>query len=307
MIDGVLVLDKPSGPTSHDVVRGVRRALGTRAVGHAGTLDPLASGVLVIGVGEGTKLLHHLTGADKAYLATLQLGAATDSLDSQGQVTATAAVPEDLTFARVAEVAARFVGDQLQRAPEISAIKQGGERLYERVRRGESVNAPERQVVVRELEVLGVEGAQISLRVACGKGFYVRALARDLAVALGSLGHLIALRRTHSGAFSLADAVDATCLTGPKAAAGEQLRAALMPLSAALRDCARCTLSDAGVIEVGHGRPVFPAHVSSGEWPAAGAEPVALLDEQGSLRALGRAEAERILVIRGIVQRGQLG
>lgn len=298
MTDGVLVLDKPSGPTSHDVVQQVRRALGTRAVGHAGTLDPLASGLLVIGVGEGTKLLHHLTGANKAYLASLQLGAATDSLDSCGRVTATAEVPEGLDLARVAEVARRFVGEYLQRAPEISAIKQGGERLYERARRGEAVEAPERQVIVHELEVSSVEGAQITLRVACGKGFYVRALARDLAEALGTVGHLTQLRRTHSGVFSLDDALDGTRLQERDA-----VRAALLPLPAALRDCLHCTLTAAGVAEVGFGRALLREHVASAAWPEPGTQPVALLDEQGALRALGRTVEDRILIMRGIVQR----
>jgi tRNA pseudouridine55 synthase len=293
MTDGVLVLDKPSGPTSHDVVRRARRALGTRAVGHAGTLDPMASGVLVLGVGEGTKLLQHLTGADKAYVATVELGVATDSLDADGVVTERADVPP-LTAALVQEVSRRFVGEQLQRAPEISAIKQGGVRLYERARRGEVVEAPEREVVVRELEILAVHERAIELRVASGKGFYVRALARDLAAALGTLGHLSRLRRTHSGKFSLADAVDA----GDAGA----WRHAVLSLSAAVRDFCQCTLSAQGAIEVGHGRPVLRAHVESA-WPEPSAAPVALFDGAGALRALGRAEADRILVIRGIVQR----
>ena len=294
MIDGVLVLDKPSGPTSHDVVRSARRALGTRAVGHAGTLDPMASGVLVLGVGEGTKLLAHFTGADKAYLATVELGVGTDSLDAEGTVTATAEV-RPLTAAGVHELSRRFLGEQLQRAPEISAIKQDGVRLYERARRGEVVVAPERNVVVRELEILAVRERAIELRVACSKGFYVRALARDLAAALGTVGHLSRLRRTHSGAFSLTDAADAHD-------AGTW-RDALMPLSAAVRGFCQCILSAQGVIEVGHGRPVLRAHVESA-WPEPGAAPVALFDEAGALRALGRAEVDRILVIRGMVSRG---
>jgi tRNA pseudouridine55 synthase len=293
MTDGVLVLDKPSGPTSHDVVRRARRALSTRAVGHAGTLDPMASGVLVLGVGEGTKLLQHLTGADKAYVATVELGVATDSLDAEGVVTGRADVPP-LTTALVQEVSRRFVGEQLQRAPEISAIKQGGVRLYERARRGEAVVAPERAVAVRELEILAVLERAIELRVACSKGFYVRALARDFAAALGTLGHLSRLRRTHSGQFSLADAVDASD-------AGAW-RAAVLPLSAAVRDFCQCRLSKQGAIEVGHGRPVLREHVESA-WPKPGPEPVALFDDAGALRALGRAEADRIVVIRGMVAR----
>jgi len=298
---GVLVLDKPCGPTSHDMVSRVRRVLRTRAVGHAGTLDPMATGVLVIGVGDGTKLLHHLTGADKAYRATLRLGVQTDTLDAQGRVTEHAPVPGDLSVEAVESAARAFVGEYLQRAPDISAIKQAGQRLYARARRGEIVSAPERSVVVHELRVLRVEAPEIELMVRCGKGFYVRALARDLALALGSVGHLSQLRRTHSGSFSLADALDASALTQEPAALAAAMRARMLPLAAALRDRPRCVLNAAGLIEVRHGRPVRSEHCAHGPLPS-GAEqgPIALVDERGQLRALGRAEAERVLVIRGM-------
>ncbi|MET0388553.1 MAG: tRNA pseudouridine(55) synthase TruB [Polyangiales bacterium] len=304
-VHGVLVVDKPIGPTSHDVVRQVRRALRTRAVGHAGTLDPMASGVLVLGIGEGTKLLQHLTGADKSYVTTIRLGSETDSLDAQGSVTATAPVPTPLTLADVAQVAAGFRGELLQRAPEISAIKVDGERLYARARRGEQVVAPERRVVVHELEVLTVDGPDIRLRVRCSKGFYVRALARDLAAALGTLGHLTQLRRTHSGAFGLEEALDGALLKEQPIEAAARARVGLLPLSAALRDCPRCVLTAAGVEEVRHGRPVRPEHVddpASALALAPGQQPIALVDASGALRALGRAEADRVVVIRGMAQ-----
>lgn len=300
-VHGVLVVDKPNGPTSHDVVSRARRILGTRAVGHAGTLDPMASGVLVLGIGEGTKLLQHLTGADKTYLATIQLGAQTDSLDAQGQVIETADVPDGLTLEHVAQVALGFLGELTQRVPEISAVRIDGERLYARARRGETVVAPERQVFVHTLEILRVEAAQIDLRVHCAKGFYVRSLARDLARALGSVGHLTQLRRTHSGAFSIDDAVTAASLEGER----DALLDRLITLPAALRDCARCTLTEAGVIEVRHGRVVRPEHCveTSVSWDGlCGQQPIALLDEQGALRALGRGEEDRVLVIRGMAQ-----
>jgi tRNA pseudouridine55 synthase len=293
---GVLIVDKPCGPTSHDVVRWVRRAYRTRAVGHAGTLDPLATGVLVIGIGEATKLLRYLTGADKTYVATVTLGSTTDSLDAQGEVVATSPLPPDLSLARVASVASGFVGEQLQRVPDISAIKQQGQRLYELARRGEAVNAPERRVVVHALEILRVEGAVIDLRVHCEKGFYVRALARDLALALGTVGHISQLRRTASGRFGLADALDCALLQ----ALPDSEPPALLPPLAALRGEPCLTLTQQGVIEVGHGRPVLPAHVREVELPLAGAEPVGLVDEQGVLRALGRAEADRVVVVRGL-------
>jgi tRNA pseudouridine55 synthase len=296
-LHGVLVIDKPSGPSSHDVVRAVRRAFGTRGVGHAGTLDPLASGVLVIGIGEGTKLLGHLSAEDKMYLATVRLGAETDTLDSQGRVVATSALPEDLSYALLERALGAFRGEHLQQVPVISAVKQAGLPLYERARRGEVVVAPTRQVVVHALDLLRAQEDELDLRVHCGKGFYVRGLARDLARALGTHGHLTQLRRIASGAFTLADAIASTQIEAEGAAR-------LLSLADALRGSERLTLTAQGVIEVGHGRPLTAAHVREGAWPAAGSEPVALVDEQGALRALGRAEAERVLVVRGIVQPG---
>jgi tRNA pseudouridine55 synthase len=302
MTDAVVILDKPQGPTSHDVVGRVRRILRTRAVGHAGTLDPLATGVLVLGVGEGTKLLSHLTSADKAYLATVRLGEQTDSLDSQGEIVSRVAVPSDLTEARVEQVARTFVGPLRQRVPEISDVKVNGERLYARARRGDTVVAPERDVIVHELEILRVQLPEIELRVRCSKGFYVRALARDLAHALGTVGHLTQLRRTHSGSFSLADAVQSDVLQQPPELAAAELRARALPLPAALRDHASCVLNDRGVIEVRHGRAVMAAHMARCDVLAPGQEPIALVDEAGELRALGRAEEDRIVVIRGMSQ-----
>jgi tRNA pseudouridine55 synthase len=294
MPHGVLIVDKPCGPTSHDLVRSVRRAYRTRAVGHAGTLDPMATGVLVIGIGEATKLLHYLSGVDKTYLATVTLGTVTDSLDAQGQVVAQMPVPADLSMATVARVASGFVGEHLQRVPDISAVKQQGQRLYELARRGQTVVAPERRVVLHALDVLRVEGAEIDLRVHCSKGFYVRALARDLAIALGTLGHISRLRRTVSGRFSLDDAVDCAHLN-------VEPPPALLSPAAALRGESCLTLTPQGVIEVGHGRPVLREHVREPELPSCGAEPVGLIDAQGVLRALGRAEGERVVVVRGLL------
>jgi tRNA pseudouridine55 synthase len=294
---GVLIVDKPCGPTSHDLVRLVRRAYRTRAVGHAGTLDPMATGVLVIGIGEATKLLHYLSGVDKTYLATVTLGAGTDSLDAQGRVVAQSPLPADLSLATVARVASGFVGEHMQRVPDISAVKQQGQRLYALARRGQAVVAPERRVVLHALDVLRVEGAQIDLRVHCSKGFYVRALARDLAAALGTLGHISRLRRTASGRFSLADAVDCAHLNVEPPSAPP----ALLSPAVALRGEPCLTLSAQGVIEVGHGRPVLREHVRESELPSSGAEPVGLIDEQGVLRALGRSEGERIVVVRGVL------
>jgi tRNA pseudouridine55 synthase len=158
-------------------------------------------------------------------------------------------------------------------------------------------------VIVHGLSILALSGADVELCVHSGKGFYVRALARDLASALGTVGHLTALRRTHSGGFSLEDAVDVTGLQADMGLAAERVRAKLLPLAAALRDCPRRVLTQAGVIEVRHGRPVRPEHwvpvPTEGELTE-GQQPIALIDEEGALRALGRFEGDRIAVVRGM-------
>ncbi len=300
---GVLVVDKPKGPTSHDVVRVMRRALRTRAIGHAGTLDPMATGVLVIGVGEGTKLLNHLSADDKTYLATVTLGSETDSLDAEGSVTRSEPVPS-LTEAQVAQAATAFLGETLQRAPAVSAIKQGGVALHERVRRGEIVVPPERSVVVHALDVLDVRGREIDLRVHCGKGFYVRSLARDLALTLGTVGHLSALRRVASGSFVIEEALEFSQIEAAQRddAKAALLREKLLPLAAALRGVPRVRIDAQGVVDVRHGR-AFPRERlldGDGAWPADGTELVAVLDADGVLVSLGCARDGAVYVVRGI-------
>jgi tRNA pseudouridine55 synthase len=300
---GVLIVDKAEGPSSHDVVRVARRVFGTRSVGHAGTLDPMASGVLVLGIGEGTKLLAHLSATDKRYSATLKLGAETDSLDAHGRVIEEAPVPSELSRELVQAAAARFVGETLQRAPAISAIKQAGVPLYARVRRGEDVVAPERRVFVHALEIVEVGAGTIEFQVHCAKGFYVRSLARDLARALGTCGHLTRLRRIASGRFEVGSAVGFDLL---QRAAGrdDESRAAVhartLPLAAALAGFPRVEVTGEGLEDIRHGRPVVRERIAGGEFPAVGAEPIALVDGEGELRALGRAEEGRLVILRGV-------
>ncbi len=211
--DGILVVDKPSGWTSHDVVARARRLCATRKVGHAGTLDPMATGVLVLGVGRATRLLTFLVGCDKDYAATIRLGQATLTDDAEGEVTASVGV---VGLERDAVVAAALplTGDIEQVPSAVSAIKVKGERSYHRVRAGESVDLPARPVTVsrfeigdvRALTVDGVPVVDVDVEVTVSSGTYVRALARDLGTALGCGGHLTALRRTRVGGFTLADA-----------------------------------------------------------------------------------------------------
>jgi tRNA pseudouridine55 synthase len=206
---GLVVVDKPGGMTSHDVVARVRRLAGTRKVGHAGTLDPMATGVLLVGVGQATRLLGHLTLTDKAYDATVRLGAATTTDDAEGEVVSTGSV-QHLTEDDVRAAAGGFVGELEQRPSSVSAVKVDGRRAYARVRAGEEVELPPRTVTVHSLLVtdvrIGDEHVDVDVSLRCSSGTYVRAVARDLGAELGTGGHLTALRRTAVGPFTLEDA-----------------------------------------------------------------------------------------------------
>ena len=203
--DGLLVVDKPAGWTSHDVVGRCRRLAGTRKVGHAGTLDPMATGVLVLGVGRATRLLGHLALTDKAYAATVRLGATTVTDDAEGEVVTTqdaSAVTDDAVLRGL-----RALTGAISQVPSaVSAVKVDGVRSYARVRAGEQVELAARPVVVSRLELLARRGDDLDVAVECTSGTYVRALARDLGAALGVGAHLTALRRTRVGPFDLAQA-----------------------------------------------------------------------------------------------------
>ena len=203
---GLVVVDKPGGLTSHDVVARVRRAAGTRKVGHAGTLDPMATGVLVLGINRATRLLGHLTLSDKTYAATVRLGAATTTDDAEGEVVASVSargVGEDDVRSALEE----FRGDIEQVPSTVSAIKVDGRRAYARVRAGETVELAARPVTIHAIEAGDFrrdgEFLDLELRVSCSSGTYIRAIARDLGAALGVGGHLTALRRTSVGRFTL--------------------------------------------------------------------------------------------------------
>jgi tRNA pseudouridine55 synthase len=210
---GIVVVDKPEGPTSHAIVGRARKAFDTRRVGHAGTLDPLATGVLVLGLGSATRLLGHLSGQGKEYVATIVLGVATVSDDAQGEVLSAAGAT--VSAEEVEAAMGPWRGRVRQRPSAVSAVHIDGRRAHERVRDGEQVDIPERDVTIegfdlldlRHAEVAGVPATVIDVRVACSAGTYVRALARDVGASLGVGGHVVALRRTRSGAFTLDDAI----------------------------------------------------------------------------------------------------
>ncbi len=220
--DGLIVVDKPGGMTSHDVVARIRRIAGTRRVGHAGTLDPMATGVLVIGVERATRLLTFLVGSDKVYLATIRLGQSTITDDAEGDITASVSTA-DLASPAVRAAVGAFVGPQEQVPSSVSAIKVGGVRSYARVRQGERVELAARRVTIHRLDVHGLTRTtatdntaviDLDVEVACSSGTYIRAIARDLGARLGVGGHLTALRRTAVGAFTLAEASTMDDLVG---------------------------------------------------------------------------------------------
>ncbi|GAP63283.1 tRNA pseudouridine55 synthase [Ardenticatena maritima] len=239
-MDGILIVDKPAGMTSHDVVARVRKLARQRKIGHAGTLDPLATGVLVLGLGKATRLLEYLTGHDKRYLAAVMLGQTTTTYDAEGEVVRTY---EGEWPSREAVEAAleRFRGEIEQRPPLFSAIKQGGERLYEKARRGENVDVPPRRVIIHELHLLRYAPPLLELDVRCSKGTYIRSLAHDLGEALGTGAFLAALRRTASGPFTIEQA---HTLPEIEAAARERrLDELLLPLGAGLETLPAVRLS----------------------------------------------------------------
>ena len=278
---GLVVVDKPAGMTSHDVVARARRALGTRKVGHAGTLDPMATGILVLGVGRATRLLGHLALHDKEYDATIRLGSTTVTDDAEGEVLEVA--PHDalqaLDEADIHDALQRQVGTIAQRPSAVSAVKVDGRRAYDRVRAGEQVELAPRTVVVSRIDVLDVRwlpgAVDVDVHVACSRGTYVRAIARDAGADLGVGGHLTALRRTRVGAFTAEAATDLDTL----AAIAD---GAVIPMhEVAVRCFATWTVGAEEADAVRHGRRIPWAG------PQGAAGPVAIVAEDGELLALG--------------------
>ena len=270
---GLLVVDKPAGITSHDVVARARRALGTRKVGHAGTLDPMATGVLVLGVGRATRLLGHLMLTEKAYDATIRLGVATTTDDAEGEVVAEADTAR-LDEAAVRAVLSAYVGEIEQVPTAVSAIKVDGKRAYQRVRDGEEVELRARAVTIHELAVTRLDLPEVDVRVRCSSGTYIRAIARDVGRDLGVGGHLTALRRTAVGPFGLDLAHDPDEL-GPDA---------LLPMAQVARAAFPVhELDDRQAQDVRYGRPL--------DVRLAGL--TAVLDPSGEFLALYEPQADR--------------
>jgi tRNA pseudouridine55 synthase len=210
-IDGVLPIDKASGMTSHDVVAIARRVLGTKKVGHCGTLDPMATGLLLLTLGRGTKIQDLLMSEDKEYVGTMKLGEMTDSQDADGEITESRPVP-DFTHDQLEAAFAKYDGDFYQTPPMVSAIKKDGVALYKLARQGKTIEREPRFVHIYAHQILGVRPPEIDFRVVCSKGFYVRTYAFDIGNDLGCGAHLNALRRTKSGRFDVSMAFPAADL-----------------------------------------------------------------------------------------------
>jgi len=252
-ISGWVVLDKPEDLTSTQAVSAVRRVFNANKAGHSGTLDPLASGILPIALGEATKTMPWMVEAEKEYVFTIRWGVSTETQDREGKTTAESAVRPSREA--VAGALKAFVGEIQQVPPQYSAIKVDGERAYDLARAGEDVELEPRQVVVYEAEIAGIDGVDlVTIRVRCGKGFYIRALVRDLAAALGAEGHVWRLRRTAVGPFREAQSVtlDDLQLLGQKGAASERLN----PVETALDDIPALAINGEDAFKLRQGRPI---------------------------------------------------
>ncbi|HYO88073.1 MAG TPA: tRNA pseudouridine(55) synthase TruB [Candidatus Limnocylindrales bacterium] len=285
---GVLNIDKPLGVTSHDVVTQVRRTLGESRVGHAGTLDPLATGVLIVCVGPAVRLSEFLMASSKTYVADVHLGRTTTTDDSEGQITAELPV-DGLDAAQLTAALPAFTGEIEQIPPDYSAVKQGGKKLYQLARQGRTVEAAPRRVRIDSLRLLAWTPPVARIEMVCGPGTYVRSLARDLGQTLGVGGSLAGLRRTVSGVFRAEEGVAAAALSD-----AEALAAALMPLRQALAGWPVVALDAAALNDVLHGRRVQAAPLPPGTLALG-------VTETGDVAALLRAVAdgwqpERVLV-----------
>lgn len=276
-LDGVLVVDKPAGLTSHDVVARVRKAARQKKVGHAGTLDPEATGVLVVALGRATRLVPYIQASRKTYDARMRLGATTTTLDAAGEVTGVTDASE-VTEEALCAAMGRFTGDIKQVPPMVSAVKVDGERLHAKARRGEEVEREPREVTVHELvlsEFLPGPEASAAFLVTCSPGTYVRTLAADIGDALGVGAHLTALRRLGSGRFSVAEALPLDTLE--EAGRAERLHELVLPMAEAVADYPSVTVDEADARAIGHGKPLAPT---------GHAGPVAVVDERGRLLAM---------------------
>lgn len=293
MTHGLLLIDKPAGITSHDVVARARRLLGTRAVGHAGTLDPMATGLLILFANNATRLSEYVLGADKTYEATVKLGERTNTDDAEGEVTQTR--PVRVSEEQLQTAAAQFIGQIEQIPPQFSAISKNGVRAYALARKGETVALDSRRVVIHQLEAALAGPDSARLLVTCGSGTYIRALARDLGKALGCGAHLSALRRTRVGAFDVREAAPLDALTP------EQAQARLLPMDLAAQHFPRADLSAEQTQKFGRGIALAPFPPS----PAGDGQPLRrVYNPKGEFIAIGEHDpaAQKLRPVKVLVQ-----
>ncbi len=299
-VDGVLVIDKPAGPTSHDVVAVIRRAIGSSRAGHVGTLDPLATGVLPLVVGRATRLAQFLSAADKEYVADIRIGFVSETYDAEGPVTPTRLGPLTTRPEPLAAVLAEFRGTYWQMPPPYSAKKVGGIAAYKLARRNKPTELKPVRVTVHALEAIATEGDVLRVRVVCSAGFYVRTLAHNIGQRLGCGAYLAALRRTRAGSFTLEQAVPLQDVLGD----GFEAAGRLIPLNSLLPDLPAVVLNEAGVRRATHGNSLGPEHLAPARKGAASfaakeAAPFSgnlrLVDPSGALLGIGEWQAGGLL------------
>ncbi|MGE5601582.1 MAG: tRNA pseudouridine(55) synthase TruB, partial [Nitrososphaerales archaeon] len=264
-MDGILNIDKPQGWTSHDVVAWIRRVLKVKRVGHAGTLDPLATGVLLVCVGQATRVSEYLMASDKTYRAQIQLGTITDTYDTDGEVIESRPLPPEIDRGAIWVALGRFVGDIMQAPPAYSAIKQDGVPLHRRVRRGEDVRPAARPVHIHSIQLVDWAAPCLIVDVTCDPGTYIRSLAHDLGQTLGCGAALSGLRRTRSGHFLVEDAISPDGVA--EAYRAGNLARYLHPVNAALSQLTPVAVSEDEAKRLRHGQPITghaPAHARSG-------------------------------------------
>ncbi len=276
---GLLLVDKPAGMTSHDVVDRIRKAAHIRRVGHTGTLDPAATGLLILCLGKATRLSEHLIDLDKTYEGIMRLGVVTDSYDLDGEICEQNEVPPDLTATRIQEACARFTGRIEQVPPMVSAVKVGGQRLYKMARKGEEVERKARTVTVHEFDVLGYDPPDVNIRIRCTRGTYVRSLCHDAGLILGCGATLAALRRTWVGRHSVGGARPVDAFEKP-----EDVKAALVSMDNAL-DMPEVVVGEAGHRILTNGGMIIRANLRS-DCPVAEGW-VQIKADNGRLLALG--------------------
>jgi tRNA pseudouridine55 synthase len=298
-MNGVLVIDKPAGPTSHDIVAVVRRAIGETRVGHTGTLDPLATGVLPLVIGRATRLASLMSGADKEYVARIRFGVATDTYDAENHDTPAATVPPDpgLDEAAIRDALPAFAGRYLQTPPAFSAKKIAGTPAYKLARQGKLVEVKPVEVNVTEIGLRSYSAGVAEVQVVCSSGFYVRSLAHDLGQRLGCGAHLEGLRRTRAGEFTLDDAVTLEAIVGVGEDGPTAILTRLIPMERLLTHLPAVVVSALGAKRASHGgdlRPEDLATRSSAPGKLSG-DRLRLLDGSGALLGLAESRADGLL------------